>query len=122
RGQRVLVGRLGIGVDQDAGGREVARHAQGEAVGEALQLSTDAAVELTPGDLLRDRRTVVPGLLLGARLPLPVGGTRPVLARPTATGAAAAATRGGASSALRLPAAGTVRRTSTAVCHVTHSS
>ena len=58
-GQGVLVGGLRLGVDQQAGGHQVAGHPLGQLVGQRLQLRLDRAVELLAGDLLGDRRAVV---------------------------------------------------------------
>ena len=65
--QRVLVRRLRVGVDHEPGRGQVTRHPERQLVGQTLQLTADAAVELAAGDLLGQRRTVVTRLLLRAR-------------------------------------------------------
>jgi hypothetical protein len=69
----VLVGGLGIVLDQLAGSDEMTSNARGELLGQATQLLTDVAVELGSGDRLVEWRPVVTCLLLRARSLLAAG-------------------------------------------------
>ena len=81
RGQGVLVGGLGVGVDQQAGGRQVSCDARRQLLRKSLELAADGAVEFGAGDLLGDGRPVVGRLVDAARLllflrPGPVNSSR----------------------------------------------
>ena len=90
RGQGVLVGGLGVLVDEQPGGGQVPGDAGGQLLGQPLELGGDGPVELGAGDLLGQvagRRT---RLVRGARRLL-VGGPLPVvLARAARAGRAVA--------------------------------
>ena len=55
----VLVGGLGIGVEQPSSSDQVPRHPSSQLLRQRLQLVGDDLVELVAGDVVRNRRTVV---------------------------------------------------------------
>ena len=65
-GQSVLIGGLGIAVEQSRSGDEVARDSRGKLLRQRLQLVGDDLVEFVAGDVVRYRRTVVLGLNRGS--------------------------------------------------------
>ena len=105
RGQRVLVGRLRVLVDEQAGGSEVACHPGRELLRETLELVDHGAVELVAGDLLGQRRPVVLRLVDRAG-PLLLAGPLPVALALAAGPAAGVARRRLAAAGVPAPTSG----------------